>query len=293
MRRNFFFVKNYSKCKKEGNLKMRRKCYIHNLAEFINIKKVDKEKKQYFMSYNNNGINKIESQMQRRVNIPHVDFEKKNDGDNDETLYSNINMASYHNEMIQPCDEIKFGRMKSFKLLGLCLIMSLFFYCTLKKVPEGYICLVQNKKDYTVLPYIYDDLMTFFYNPLKYKVIIMRVTPIQKKFTRIYETLDKKQVRVKLQVKMKPKIPFIIEIFSSFGDNYSTNYIEREMNLDIMNVVKNYNLATLTQSSKELNKTTHDTVDDAVDQIMDRFYDCSIFHKIILLDVSILFERAE
>ncbi|ETW38394.1 hypothetical protein PFTANZ_00888 [Plasmodium falciparum Tanzania (2000708)] len=64
------------------------------------------------------------------------------------------------------------------------------------------------------------------------------------------------------------------------------------MNFDLKNVIKYYNLNTLLEN----NQSVHDdnaTVDDAIDQIMDRFYDSSIFHKIILMDVTILFEKVE
>ncbi|KYO02858.1 putative prohibitin-like protein [Plasmodium gaboni] len=192
----------------------------------------------------------------------------------------------------QENEQIKILKLKNVKLLTCCIITTLFFYFTLKKVPEGYICLVQNKHDGEVKPYIYDDLMTFFFNPLKYKVIHMRIIPIQRKYTNVYETLDKQKIKVKLEVKMKPKIPFIIDIYSSFGINYSTSYIEKEMNLDLKNVIKYYNLNTLLENNQDVNDD-NGTVDDAIDQIMDRFYDSSIFHKIILMDVTILFEKVE
>ncbi|CAA9986977.1 prohibitin-like protein, putative [Plasmodium knowlesi strain H] len=298
MKGNFLLFKNYAKWYKRGSHQLCVKWYAHNVAELVNTKKKGGEMNKHFSAGPiKDGINKYASEAPARVSFPNADFSPNlshhnYDNDGDVALTRNAEGPVYENER-KPKDEIKLRCAKSLKLLSMCIITSLFFYCTFKKVPEGYICLVQNKSDNTVLPYIYDDLMTFFFNPLKYKVHIIRVIPIQKKFTRVYETLDKKKVRVKLQVKMKPKIPFIIEIFSSFGDNYSTNYIEKEMNLDIMNVVKNYDLDTLVEENKEANGTPHVTVDDAVDQIMDRFYDCSVFHKIILLDVSILFERVE
>ncbi|ANQ06808.1 Prohibitin-like protein [Plasmodium coatneyi] len=298
MKGNFLLCKNYAKWYKRGSHQMGTKWYAHNVAELVNTKKKAVEKNKHFSTgHTKDGINKYVSEAPTRVSVLNADLSQKvshhnYDDDGDIALTRNAEGPVYENER-NPHDQIKLWCAKSLKLLSMCVITSLFFYCTFKKVPEGYICLVQNKNDDTVLPYIYDDLMTFFFNPLKYKVRIIRVIPIQKKFTRVYETLDKKKVRVKLQVKMKPKIPFIIEIFSSFGDNYSTNYIEKEMNLDIMNVVKNYDLDTLVEENKETNGMPHATVDDAVDQIMDRFYDCSVFHKIILLDVSILFERVE
>ncbi|SOV74178.1 prohibitin-like protein, putative [Plasmodium sp. gorilla clade G3] len=189
-------------------------------------------------------------------------------------------------------EKIKLLKVKNFKLLTCCIITTLFFYFTLKKVPEGYVCLVQNKYDGKVIPYIYDDLMTFFFNPLKYKVIHMRIIPIQRKYTNVYETLDKQKIKVKLEVKMKPKIPFIIDIYSTFGINYSTSYIEKEMDLDLKNVIKYYSLNTLLENNQGVNDD-NGTIDDAIDQIMDRFYDSSIFHKIILMDVTILFEKVE
>ncbi|KMZ94599.1 prohibitin-like protein [Plasmodium vivax Mauritania I] len=297
MKGNFLLFKNYAKWRKRGSHQMGTKWCAHSVAELVNTKKKGGDKnKQFSTGHIKDGINKYTSEAPTQVSFLNADFAQKvghhNYDDDDVALARNAEGPFYENER-KPHDQIKLWCAKSLKLLSLCVITSLFFYCTFKKVPEGYICLVQNKNDATVLPYIYDDLMTFFFNPLKYKVLIIRVIPIQKKFTRVYETLDKKKVRVKLQVKMKPKIPFIIEIFSSFGVNYSTNYIEREMNLDIMNVVKNYHLDTLVEENKEEDPMPHVTVEDAVDQIMDRFYDCSVFHKIILLDVSILFERVE
>ncbi|GAB65291.1 prohibitin-like protein [Plasmodium cynomolgi strain B] len=265
MKGNFLLFKNYAKWRKRGTHQMGTKWYAHSVAELVNTKKKGGEKNKYFSAgHIKDGINKYANEAPTRVSVLNADFAPKvshHNYDDDVALTSNAEGPTYENER-KPQDEIKLRCAKSLKLLGMCVITSLFFYCTFKKVPEGYICLVQNKNDDT-------------------------------KFTRVYETLDKKKVRVKLQVKMKPKIPFIIEIFSSFGVNYSTNYIEKEMNLDIMNVVKNYHLDTLVEENKEANRMPHVTVDEVVDQIMDRFYDCSVFHKIILLDVSILFERAE
>ncbi|EUD66933.1 hypothetical protein C922_02517 [Plasmodium inui San Antonio 1] len=298
MKGNFLLFRNYAKWRKRGSHQMGTKWYAHSVAELVNTKNNGGEKKKHLSEgHLKDGINKYASEAPTRVSVLNADFAEKvshhdYDYDDDVALMRDAQGVAYKNER-KPHDQIKLRCAKSLRLLSMCVVTSLFFYCTFKKVPEGYICLLQNKNDATVLPYIYDDLMTFFFNPLKYKVHIIRVVPIQKKFIRVYETLDKKKVRVKLQVKMKPKIPFIIEIFSSFGVNYSTNYIEKEMNLDIMNVVKNYHLDTLVEENKEATRMPDVTVEDAVDQIMDRFYDCSVFHKIILLDVSILFERVE
>ncbi|KJP89093.1 hypothetical protein AK88_01179 [Plasmodium fragile] len=299
MKGNLLLFKNYAKWYIRGSHQMGTKWYAHSVRELVNTKKQGREKNKHFSAgHIKDGINKYASEDPTRVSVLNADFAQKvshhnYDDDHDVALTRNAEEPVYENER-KPHDQIKLRCAKSLKLLSMCVLTSLFCYCTFKKVPEGYICLVQNKNDATVLPYIYDDLMTFFFNPFKYKVHIIRVIPIQKKFTRVYETLDKKKVRVKLQVKMKPKIPFIIEIFSSFGANYSTNYIEKEMNLDIMNVVKNYHLDVLVDENKEASRMPHVvTVDDAVDEIMDRFYDCSVFHKIILLDVSIVFEQVE
>lgn len=200
--------------------------------------------------------------------------------------------------------------LKNLRLFSVCFLTSFLLYITLKKVPEGYVCILEKKTDQTVSPYIYDDQMIFFYNPLKYKVVLMRIVPIHKKYSNIYETLDKKKIRVLLEVKMKPKIPFIIDIYKSFGSNYSRNYIEREMNLDIKSIVNQFNFKTFFQSNELEHEKEHTeeygqnqknendekeciTTDDIVDQIMERFYDCSIFYKINILDVSILFEKVE
>ncbi|VWU52452.1 prohibitin-like protein, putative [Hepatocystis sp. ex Piliocolobus tephrosceles] len=222
------------------------------------------------------------------TNVKNVKKSYDSDGDGD--------VVSHSNKVIEK--KIKLKNIKNFNLLVICLISSFFFYFTLKKVPQGYICLIQNKKNKIVVPYIYDDLMTFFYNPFKYEVIHMRIIPIQKKYENIYQTLNNKKVKVCLQVKMKPKVPFIIDIFSSFGANYSTNYIKREMDLDIKHVVKKYNLETLIDQYSNGNKSSENrntkiTVDDVIDELIDRFYDCSVFYKIILMDVSISFEKVD
>lgn len=234
--------------------------------------------------------------------------EKKDDHAIKETLEREV--LKTKKEKTEQRGKIKGFSIKNLRLFSICFLTSAFCYATLKKVPEGYVCIIENKKDESVSPYIYDDKMTFFYNPLKYKIILMRTIPVQKKYTNIYETLDKKKIRVLLEVKMKPKIPYIIEIYKSFGSNYSNSYIEREMNLDIKNTVNQFNFKTFfetesdehegesentknVEKEKEKEKDTIITADDIVDHMMERFYDCSIFHKIHILDVSILFQKVE
>ncbi|SBS81235.1 prohibitin-like protein, putative [Plasmodium ovale curtisi] len=286
MKRHLFGEKFYANCNSLGRTFGRS---IHCLVgRNIHVKN-ERLRKRFTTDNAVNGIKKYgEGPNLREVNLtnksPHVEV------DDDALSYRNVITG---NEDVTSSSKIKLRSLKNFNLAALCLITSLFFYFTMKKVPEGYICLVQNKNDLSVLPYIYDDLMTFFFNPLKYKIILMRIIPIQKKYLNVYETRDKKKIKVKLEVKMKPKIPFIIDIYSSFGINYSSNYIEREMNFDIKNVVKNYNFDTLLNGKEESRNFHEITADDVVDQIMDRFFDCSVFHKIVLLDVSIVFSRVD
>ncbi|KAI4840116.1 prohibitin-like protein PHBL [Plasmodium brasilianum] len=283
MRRNFLpfriyvnYYHLYRTCRKN----------ISNIEKNVHIKEDGGENKLKVDNNIINGVKHCTKEKDIRVNKIHADYVEI---DGDIVTRKDVSPA----DDLTSCKKIKFRSLKNFNLLAGCLITSLFFYFTLKKVPEGYICLIENKTDGTVLPYIYDDLMTFFFNPLKYRIILMRVIPIQKKYIHVYETLDKKKIKVKLEVKMKPKIPFVVDIYSSFGANYSSAYVEREMSLDIENVIKNYNLDTLLQTCEKSCDTQATTVDDVVDQIMDRFYDCSVFHKITLLDVSILFEEVK
>ncbi|SOS76799.1 prohibitin-like protein, putative [Plasmodium sp. gorilla clade G1] len=262
-----------------------------NIRNIHNIIKNERAKNTDLSVNNNPRINEKKCVENENFIYPNINIDiKKNEMHIIDDKVENIKYEEKEKE--KENEKIKLLKVKNVKLLTCCIITTLFFYFTLKKVPEGYVCLVQNKYDGKVIPYIYDDLMTFFFNPLKYKVIHMRIIPIQRKYTNVYETLDKQKIKVKLEVKMKPKIPFIIDIYSTFGINYSTCYIEKEMNFDLKNVIKYYNLNTLLEN----NQSVHDdnaTVDDAIDQIMDRFYDSSIFHKIILMDVTILFEKVE
>lgn len=262
-----------------------------NIRNIHNIIKNERAKNTDLSVNNNPRINEKKCVENENFICPNINIDiKKNEMHIIDDKVERIKYEEKENE--NENEKIKLLKVKNVKLLTCCIITTLFFYFTLKKVPEGYVCLVQNKYDGKVIPYIYDDLMTFFFNPLKYKVIHMRIIPIQRKYTNVYETLDKQKIKVKLEVKMKPKIPFIIDIYSTFGINYSTCYIEKEMNFDLKNVIKYYNLNTLLEN----NQSVHDdnaTVDDAIDQIMDRFYDSSIFHKIILMDVTILFEKVE
>ncbi|SBT73837.1 prohibitin-like protein, putative [Plasmodium ovale] len=289
MKRHLFGAKFYANC---NSLERTFGSSIHCLVGRNMRVKNERMRKRFTTDNAVNGIKKYgEVPNSRGVNLtnksPHVEVGEEVGDD----ALSCRNVTG--NEDVTSSSKIKLRSLKNFNLAAVCLITSLFFYFTMKKVPEGYICLVQNKNDLSVLPYIYDDLMTFFFNPLKYKVILMRIIPIQKKYVNVYETRDKKKIRVKLEVKMKPKIPFIIDIYSSFGINYSSNYIEREMNFDIKNVVKNYNFDTLLNGKEESRNSDEITADDVVDQIMDRFFDCSVFHKIVLLDVSIMFSRVD
>ncbi|CDO62811.1 prohibitin-like protein, putative [Plasmodium reichenowi] len=262
-----------------------------NIRNIHNIIKNERAKNTDLSVHNNPRINEKKCVENENFIYPNINIDiKKNKMHIIDDQVESIKYEEKEKE--KENEKIKLLKVKNVKLLTCCIITTLFFYFTLKKVPEGYVCLVQNKYDGKVIPYIYDDLMTFFFNPLKYKVIHMRIIPIQRKYTNVYETLDKQKIKVKLEVKMKPKIPFIIDIYSTFGINYSTSYIEKEMNFDLKNVIKYYNLNTLLEN----NQSVHDdnaTVDDAIDQIMDRFYDSSIFHKIILMDVTILFEKVE
>ncbi|CAD2101892.1 prohibitin-like protein, putative [Plasmodium vinckei petteri] len=233
---------------------------------------LNNDKKNIYQFYYSNEINKDRNEVAMKDDIKNTNIEKMDNG-------------------VRKKNEIKFISMKSFSLSIICFITTLFFYCTLQKVPEGYICLLENKEDKTVLPYIYDDLMTFFFNPLKYNVIFMRIFPIHKKYTNIYETVDKKKVQVKLEIKLKPKISFIREIYSSFGINYSTNFIKKELDIDIKNVIKDHKLDTLINLNKNMSYQTNEiTADDVIDNIVDRFYDTSIFYKIVILDVLLTFE---
>ncbi|CRG98961.1 prohibitin-like protein, putative [Plasmodium relictum] len=271
MKKNFF------------SLKFHLKNVRYYSLNKINLKNVNKIIK------NINEINEKEREILKANNIVN-EITKLNEKGSIENIVNSDRI--YKDDKIEKIEKIKLFKLKNFKLIALCIVTTLFFYFTLKKVPDGYICLVENINDKTVLPYIYDDKMTFFYNPLKYKVIHMRIVPIQKKYVNIYETLDKKKIKVILEVKMKPKIPFIIEIYNSFGINYSSKYIEKEMNLDIKSVVKKYKYDLFFEIDENTNKNKL-SVDDIVDQIMERFYDCSIFHKIILIDATILFQKVD
>ncbi|SCM02820.1 prohibitin-like protein, putative [Plasmodium chabaudi chabaudi] len=236
---------------------------------------LNNDKKSVYQFYYSNEVNKDRKEVAMKY---------------DKDGMENINVEKVDNEARKK-NEIKFISVKSISLGIICFITTLFFYCTLQKVPEGYICLLENKEDKTVLPYIYDDLMTFFFNPLKYDVIFMRIIPIHKKYTNIYETVDKKKVQVKLEIKLKPKISFIREIYSSFGINYSTNFIKKELDIDIKNVIKNHKLDTLINLNKNMSYQTNEiTADDVIDNIVDRFYDTSIFYKIVILDVLLTFD---
>ncbi|CAD2089356.1 prohibitin-like protein, putative [Plasmodium vinckei lentum] len=271
---------NYVKYCKSNNM-WGSKYYMSNLRSkrnFIFYQQIYKniilnnDKKNIYQFYYSNEINKDRNEVAMKDDIKNTNIEKM---DNE----------------VRKKNEIKFISVKSFSLSIICFITTLFFYCTLQKVPEGYICLLENKEDKTVLPYIYDDLMTFFFNPLKYNVIFMRIIPIHKKYTNIYETVDKKKVQVKLEIKLKPKISFIREIYSSFGINYSTNFIKKELDIDIKNVIKDHKLDTLINLNKNMSYQTNEiTADDVIDNIVDRFYDTSIFYKIIILDVLLTFE---
>ncbi|VEV55808.1 prohibitin-like protein, putative [Plasmodium vinckei vinckei] len=260
------------------------KYYISNLRSkrnFIFYQQIYKniilnnDKKKVCQFYYSNEINRDRNEVAMKDSIRNTNIESVEKMDN----------------QVRKKNEIKFISVKSFSLSIICFVATLFFYCTLQKVPEGYICLLENKEDKTVLPYIYDDLMTFFFNPLKYNVIFMRIIPIHKKYTNIYETVDKKKVKVKLEIKLKPKISFIREIYSSFGINYSTNFIKKELDIDIKNVIKDYKLDTLINLNKNMSYQTNEiTADDVIDNIVDRFYDTSIFYKIVILDVLLTFD---
>ncbi|CAD2101860.1 prohibitin-like protein, putative [Plasmodium vinckei] len=271
---------NYVKYCKSNNM-WGSKYYMSNLRNkrnFIFYQQIYKniilnnDKKNIYQFYYSNEINKDRNEVAMKDDIKNTNIEKMDN-------------------KVRKKNEIKFISVKSFSLSIICFITTLFFYCTLQKVPEGYICLLENKEDKTVLPYIYDDLMTFFFNPLKYNVIFMRIIPIHKKYTNIYETVDKKKVQVKLEIKLKPKISFIREIYSSFGINYSTNFIKKELDIDIKNVIKDHKLDTLINLNKNMSYQTNEiTADDVIDNIVDRFYDTSIFYKIVILDVLLTFE---
>ncbi|CAD2089198.1 prohibitin-like protein, putative [Plasmodium vinckei brucechwatti] len=253
-----------------SSLRSKRNCIFYQQI-YKNII-LNNDKKNIYQFYYTNEIHKGRNEVAMKDNIKNTNIEKM---DNE----------------VRKKNQIKFISVKSFSLSIICFITTLFFYCTLQKVPEGYICLLENKEDKTVLPYIYDDLMTFFFNPLKYNVIFMRIMPIHKKYTNIYETVDKKKVQVKLEIKLKPKISFIREIYSSFGINYSTNFIKKELDIDIKNVIKDYKLDTLINLNKNMSYQTNEiTADDVIDNIVDRFYDTSIFYKIVILDVLLTFE---
>ncbi|ETW38392.1 hypothetical protein PFTANZ_00886 [Plasmodium falciparum Tanzania (2000708)] len=208
-----------------------------NIRNIHNIIKNERAKNTDLSVNNNPRINEKKCVENENFIYPNINIDiKKNEMHIIDDKVERIKYEEKENE--NENEKIKLLKVKNVKLLTCCIITTLFFYFTLKKVPEGYVCLVQNKYDGKVIPYIYDDLMTFFFNPLKYKVIHMRIIPIQRKYTNVYETLDKQKIKVKLEVKMKPKIPFIIDIYSTFGINYSTCYIEKEMNFDLKNVIK-------------------------------------------------------
>ncbi|EAA22373.1 hypothetical protein [Plasmodium yoelii yoelii] len=280
MKEKILGIINCVKFDKSNNM-WRMRYYFYNLRvkrNFVfftkNYKNIilNSDKKNIYHFYYSNKINKERNELEINPDKDNKNIEKR---DNE----------------LKKKNEIKFKSGKSCFLGITCFIISLFFYCTLQKVPEGYICLLENKKDKTVLPYIYDDLMTFFFNPIKYNVIFIRIIPIHKKYTNIYETYDKKKVQVKLKIKLKPKIPFIREIYSSFGVNYSTNFIKKELDIDIKNVIKNYKLDSFIISNKNKSDSINEiSPDDIIDEIVDRFYDTSIFHKIVILDVLLSFE---
>lgn len=120
----------------------------------------------------------------------------------------------------------------------------------------------------------------FLLNPLACKAILFRVDPVKKKLLTTNKTKDGREVEVFLHICLKPKLAFIPEIFSHFGKNYSREFLETEVGVDIEAPISSRTFDELVGPPP--------AGDSAREEIINRIETAAAFYKLIVLDTKII-----
>ncbi|KAF8821455.1 putative prohibitin family protein [Cardiosporidium cionae] len=182
------------------------------------------------------------------------------------------------------CTEWTVDRKRNVKMVTGCAAFATVCISCTKNVPPGHVGLLEDWNG-NMKPHIFDDTMTYVYLPIYQRPISFRVTPVKKKFIKEYKTKDGKTIEIVLQMRLQPKIPYAIEIYSRFGKDYAKRFVEQEASLDVSSVVAQHTFEELVANNEN--------TDLIVDKVIERFKDACIFHRVRLSEASIIFRDPE
>eukprot|EP00922_Rhytidocystis_sp_ex-Travisia-forbesii_P030492 GHVS01045052.1.p1 GENE.GHVS01045052.1~~GHVS01045052.1.p1 ORF type:complete len:256 (+),score=54.26 GHVS01045052.1:107-874(+) len=153
-----------------------------------------------------------------------------------------------------------------------------------KRVPGGHVGLLEDWNG-NVREELYDDDHLFFFLPIYYHTVVLRLFPVKKRLTRICQTKDKQPIEVCLQIRLQPKIAFCRDIYVRLGRDYARGFVEKEAVLDLDEVVREYTFDQLVHSKAA------EYSESASDQLLLRFKDACAFHRLIMTEITVLFKN--
>ncbi|UKK02771.2 prohibitin-like protein [Theileria orientalis] len=166
----------------------------------------------------------------------------------------------------------------------------------IKVVPDGHVGIV-TRKNGKIDQFNNNGRLAIFYIPFVDKAVSFRVTPIRKKIIRKCLTSDSKQVEVVIFLTVSAREAFASHIYSIYGVNFSNAFVEKELNFDIDQVIKNYKMEELVLTPESLENfeslkkedgciySIDSSIERANNELIERFQDAGSFNKIDISDV--------
>merc|ERR1712187_356154 len=115
-------------------------------------------------------------------------------------------------------------------------------------------------------PYVYDDGQLVIAIPIWQRCINMRLIPVKKRFIKEYKPKDGRDVEVRLLCRLQPKVHWVPEIYYKFGKDYGRGFLEKEVSVDISEVVLHHTFDELVSGSD-------DAMDAITEEIRNRIHD--------------------
>ncbi|GIX64318.1 prohibitin family protein, putative [Babesia caballi] len=182
-------------------------------------------------------------------------------------------------------------RLYFFSLLSLTVILAM-----IKIVPPGYVGLIV-RRDGNIDQFNNEGRLALFYIPFLEVPVAFRTTPIRKKIVQTFTTRDGKQVEAVIFCDLQAKLAFASHIYTIFGNNFSKEFVEKELVFDVEQVVKKFDRADLLIQTDEVERLFSADgrrvavlkAHDATEEIVERFQDAGAFNKITVSNISVSF----
>nr|PVC49791.1 prohibitin-like protein [Theileria orientalis] len=190
----------------------------------------------------------------------------------------------------------KSAKYTLFKFYILSIVTFIAAMGMIKVVPDGHVGLVTRKSG-KIDQFNNKGRLAIFHIPFVDKAVSFRVTPIRKKIIRKCLTSDSKQVEVVIYLTVTAREAFASHIYSIFGVNYSNDFVDKELNYDIDQVIKNYKMEELVITPERLENieslhkeaggiySIDSSIERANNDLIERFQDAGSFNKIDVSDV--------